>query len=107
MSAGGETSMTFQASPGEAIAALEEAARRTGMQHLSADPESGVRVYTAGTMVLAFGEKVTARIREVGPRVVQVTLSSDLQFGLGSGIGRGEGRDRMSNALSQLLPPAQ
>jgi hypothetical protein len=107
MSAGGETSMTFQASPGEAIAALEEAARRTGMQHLSADPDSGVRVYTAGTMVLAFGEKVTARIREVGPRVVQVTLSSDLQFGLGSGIGRGEGRDRMSNALSQLLPAAQ
>jgi hypothetical protein len=99
--------MTFQASTGEAIAALEEAARRAGMQHLSADPETGVRVYTAGTMVLAFGEKVTARIREVAPGVVQVTLSSDLQFGLGSGIGQNAGRDRMSNALKQLLPPAQ
>jgi hypothetical protein len=39
--------------------------------------------------------------------VVQVTLSSDLQFGLGSGIDTGAGRDRMANALSQLLPAAQ
>jgi hypothetical protein len=39
--------------------------------------------------------------------VVQVTLSSDLQFGLGSGVGKSAGRDRMSNALKQLLPPAQ
>src|SRR3954452_14898928 len=106
MSSRGQTSMIFQASTGEAIAALEEAARRTGMQHLSADPESRVRVYTAGTMVLAFGAKVTARIREVAPRVVQVTLSSDLESGLGRAIGRGEGRHRMSTALSQLLPPA-
>jgi hypothetical protein len=65
MSAGGERSMTFQASTEAAIAALEEAARRSGMQHLSADPETGVRVYTAGTLVLASGEKVTAWIREV------------------------------------------
>jgi len=36
-----------------------------------------------------------------------VTLSSDLQFGLGSGGDKGAGRDRMASALSQLLPPAQ
>src|SRR6478735_6955275 len=107
MSASGERSMTFEASPGEAVTALEEAARRTGMQHLSADPETGVRVFTAGSTVLAFGEKVTARIREVAPGVVQVTLSSNLQFGLGSGAAKGAGRDQMSNALSQLLPPAR
>ena len=107
MNASGERSMTFQASAGEAVTALEEAARRTGMQHLSADPETGVFVFTAGLTVLAFGEKVTARIREVAPGVVQVTLSSNLQFGLGSGAAKGAGRDRMSNALSQLLPPAR
>jgi hypothetical protein len=106
MSARGDRSMTFQASTGEAITALHEAARRTGMQHLSADPATGVLVFTAGSMVLAFGEKVTARIREVAPGVVQVTLSSDLQFGLGSGGGESAGRDRMSDALNQLLPPA-
>ena len=106
MSARGETSMTFHASTEEAITALEEAARRTGMRHLSADPATGVLVFTAGSMVLAFGEKVTARIREVAPGVVQVTLSSDLQFGLGSGGGKGAGRGRMSQALNQLLPPA-
>ena len=99
--------MTFLASTGEAITALEEAARRSGMQHLSADSATGVLVFTAGRMVLASGEKVTARIREVAPGVVQVTLSSNLQFGL-TGWGRkGAGRDRMSNALIQLLPPAR
>ena len=99
--------MTFLASTGEAITALEEAARRSGMQHLSADSATGVLVFTAGRMVLAAGEKVTARIREVAPGVVQVTLSSNLQFGL-TGWGRkGAGRDRMSNALIQLLPPAR
>ena len=107
MSASGQRSMTFQASTGEAVTALEEAARRSGMQHLSVDLATGVRVYTAGRTVLAFGEKVTAHIREVAPGVVQVTLSSDLQFGLGSGIDTGAGRDRMANALSQLLPAAQ
>ncbi len=107
MTASGDRTMTFKTSTGEAVTALEEAARRTGMQHLSADPATGVLVFTAGGMVLAFGEKVTARIREVAPGVVQVTLSSDLQFGLGSGGDKGAGRDRMANALSQLLPPAQ
>jgi hypothetical protein len=106
MSASGDTSMTFMASTGEAIRALEEAARRTGMQHLSADAATGVLVFTAGRMLLAFGEKVTARIREVKPGIVQVTLSSNLKFG-SAGWGRNRtGRDRMSNALIQLLPPA-
>ena len=35
------------------------------------------------------------------------TAFNDLQFGLGSGGDKGAGRDRMANALSQLLPPAQ
>src|SRR3954465_13326514 len=106
MSARGERSMTFRASTGEATMALEEAARRSGMQHLSADPATGVLVFTAGRMVLAFGEKVTARIREGAPGIVQVTLSSNLQFGLGNWGRDGAGRDRMSNALIPLLPPA-
>ena len=76
--------MTFLASTAEAVTALEEAARRTGMRHLSADPATGVLVFTAGRMVLSFGEKVTARVREVAPGTVQVTLSSNLQFGLGN-----------------------
>ena len=78
--------MTFLASTGQAITALEEAARRTRMQRLSADPATGVLVFTAGRIVLAFGEKVTARIREVKPGIVQVTLSSNLQFGLRAGV---------------------
>ena len=98
--------MTFLASGGEAVTALEEAARRAGMQHLSSNAATGVFVFTAGRMVLAFGEKVTARIREVAPGTVQVTLSSNLQFGLGN-VGRtGASRDRMGDALAQLLPPA-
>ena len=106
MTARDESTMTFSASTGEAIAALEEAARSSGMQHLSADAAKGILVFTAGRMVLATGEKVTAHVREVAPGVVQVTLSSRLQFGL-TGWGRkGAGRDRMSEALVRLLPPA-
>ena len=98
--------MTFLATPAQAITALEEAARRTGMQHLSADRTTGILVFTAGRMVLSFGEKVTARVREVAPGTVEVTLSSNLQFGLGN-VGRNGGaRDRMSDALMPLLPPA-
>ena len=98
--------MSFRASAREAVTALEEAARLTGMQHLSADPANGVVVFTAGRMALAFGEKVTARVREVAPGTVQVTLSSKPQFGL-AGRGRNAaGRDGMSDALMQLLPPA-
>ena len=88
------------------MGALEEAARRTGMQHLSADPANGIVVFTAGKLALAFGEKVTARIREAAPGTVQVTLSSNPPFGL-TGWGRnGTGRDRMADALVQLLQPA-
>ena len=107
MSASRDWSMSFLATAGEAIAALEEAARRSGMQHLSADPATGVLVFTAGRTVLAFGEKVTARIHEVAPGIVQVTLSSNLQFGLTLWGREGAGRDRMSNALVHLLPPAR
>ena len=107
MSARDEWSMSFLASPAEAFAALEEAARRTGMQHLSSDAATGVVVFTAGRTVLATGEKVTARIRQVAPGTVQVTLSSNLQFGLTVWGRGGAGRDRMSNALVQLLPPVQ
>ena len=107
MSARDDRSMTFAASTGQAIDALEEAARRAGMQHLSADRERGLFVFTAGRMVLATGEKVTATVREVGQGTVQVTLSSDLQFGLTFGGSPGGARDRMFDALLPLLPPAQ
>lgn len=106
MSAADTRSMTFRASTGEAVAALEDAAARAGMQHLSSDAATGIFVFTAGRMVLSAGEKVTAQIREVAPGTVQVTLSSMLQFGVGN-IGRnGAARDRMGDALAQLLPPA-
>jgi hypothetical protein len=102
-----DRSLAFTADVGQAVAALEEAARRTGLQHLSADRARGIFVFTAGRMVLATGEKVTATVREVAPGTVQVTLSSDLQFGLTFGGPPGAARDRMFDALVQLLPPAQ
>ncbi|WP_076262015.1 hypothetical protein [Intrasporangium flavum] len=106
MDARNTISMTFRASGGEAVAALEEAARRAGMQHLSSDAVTGIFVFTAGRLVLSAGEKVTARIHEVVPGTVEVTLSSNLQFGLGNVGAGGVGRDRMGEALGQLLPPA-
>ena len=105
MNTGDAISMTFRASRGEVFAALEEAARRAGMQHLSSDAATGIVVFTAGRIALSVGEKVTAQMHEVAAGATQVTLSSDLQFGLGN-IGDTGRRDRMGEALSQLLPPA-
>lgn len=107
MSTNDDRSTAFSASVGQAVAALEEAARRAGLQHLSADRATGIFVFTAGRMVLATGEKVTATVRELAPGTVQVTLSSDLQFGLTFGGPTGAARDRMFDALVPLLPPAQ
>ena len=107
MSTRDDRSMTFLASSEHAVAALEEAARRAGMQHLSADRDKGLFVYTAGRMVLSTGEKVTATVHDIAPGTVQVTLSSNLQFGLTFGGSPGKARDRMFDALLQLLPPAQ
>ena len=74
VSASDERSMSFRASAGEAMTALEEAARRTGMRDPAADAANGVVVFTAGSMALAFGQKVTARVREVAPGTVQGRL---------------------------------
>src|SRR6478752_6063206 len=106
MSAATTRSMTFLASSGEAVTALEEAARRAGMQHLSSDAATGIFVFSAGRMVLASGEKVTAHVREIAPGTVQVTLSSKLQFGLGNTGRNGASRDHMADSLARLLPPA-
>ena len=109
MGDGDGRAMTFQATPAEAFAALRQAAERTGLQFLSGDAEAGTSVFTAGMTVMTFGEKVTARITPVAPGAVQVTLSSDLQFGLRGAVGRTRpetAADRMSAVLAELLPRA-
>ena len=105
MSDGSTRSMTFQAEPPEVFSALQEAARRTGFQYLSGDVTNGTAVFSSGRFLLGFGEKVTARMEQVAPGAVQVTLSSDPKFGVfGRSDQRGTRADRMSNALSGLLP---
>ena len=105
MSGGSTRSMTFQATPAEAFAALRQAADRTGLQYLSGDGATGTYVYTSGMTVLAFGDKVTVRITPVTAATVQVTVSSDLQFGVRGAMGRsGASADQLSEALGELLP---
>jgi hypothetical protein len=107
MSGGSTRSMTFRAKQPEVFAALQEAARRTGFQFLSGDAGSGTAVFTAGRFVLGSGEKVTARMRQGPSGTVEVTLSSDLRFGIVGWSGRrGAGADRLAEALSGLLPHA-
>ena len=99
--------MIFQATPPEVYSALLEAARRTGFQYLSGDVGAGTAMFTSGRFLLMFGEKVTARWKQVAPGTVQVTLSP-ASFGLG-GVPRpkgGPGADRLSDELSRLLPHA-
>ena len=97
--------MTFQAKPPEVFSALLEAAGRTGLQYLSGDVSTGTAVFTSGRFLLGFGERVTARMEQVAPGTVQVTLSSDSKFGVVGRSGRrGLGADRLSDALSGLLP---
>jgi len=96
--------MTFQATPGEAFAALRQAAERSGLQYLSGDGKTGTYVYTSGMALLAFGEKVTIRITPVTAEATQVTVSSDLQFGVQGAMSQaGGGADRLSEELDQLL----
>ena len=98
-------SMTFQATTPEAFAALRQAADRTGLRYLSGDGAAGTYVFTAGTTLMSFGEKVTARITQLSAETVQVTLSSDLQFGVVGAMARAGGsQELLSRALSELLP---
>ena len=104
MSGDSTRSMTFRAKPPEVFAALLEAAGRSGFQYLSGDVSMGTAVFTSGRFLLSFGERVTARMTELAPGTVEVTLSSDPRFGVGWPARRGPGADRLSEALSGLLP---
>src|SRR3954454_1239978 len=99
--------MTFQASPPDVVAALREAARRTGFRYLSEDAGTGTALLTSGRFLLMFGEKVNARWRQVAPGAVQVTMST-AKFGIAVAGRRpgGSGVDRLSDELSRLLPHA-
>ncbi len=97
--------MTFQAEPSEAYSALLEAANRTGLQFLSGDASTGSAMFTSGRFLLTVGEKVDARIKQVAPGTVHVTLSP-ASFGV-VGWSRRSGSssvDRLSDELSGLLP---
>lgn len=100
-------STNFRATQVEAFAALQEAARLTGMQHLSGDPSQGLVVFTAGRLLLASGPKVTAHIEQTGADTVGVTLSSDLKMGLLGTADADAWRDRMFDTLTGLLPAAE
>src|SRR5262249_869030 len=82
-------------------------ARRTGFQYLSGDVSTGTVVFTSGRFLLATGEKVTARIKQLAPGTVQVTMSSDPKFGVVGWSGRrGARADQLSATLNGLLPSA-
>ena len=104
MSGSSTRSMTFQAKPPEVFAALQEAARRTRFQYLSGDVSTGTVVFTSGRFLLGLGEKVTARMEQMAPGTVQVTVSSDPKLGGLGRASRGQGADRLAEALSGLLP---
>ena len=98
--------MAFQAQQPEVFSALQEAARRTGFQYLSGDVSTGTATFTSGRFLLGFGEKVTARMEQLAPGSVQVTLSSDPKSRVVVGWSgrRAPSADRLSEALSGLLP---
>ena len=98
--------MTFQARPSDVFAALQEAARRTGVRYLAGDVNTGTAMFTSGKYLLMVGEKVHARWTQVAPGTLQVTLTS-AKFGVvGLSGRRGSGVDRLSDELSGLLPHA-
>jgi len=84
-----------------------EAARRTGLLYLSGDVRTGTVMFTSGRSLMMFGDKVSARWKQAAPGTVQVTVSL-ASFGVG-GLPRprgGSSADRLSDALSGLLPHA-
>jgi hypothetical protein len=108
MSDSSARSLAFRGTGAEAFAALRHAADLTGLRFLSGDRATGTYVFTAGMTVMSFGEKVTARITQLTAETVQVTLSSDLQFGVVGAMGRAGGsEERLWEALTQLLSPPE
>lgn len=106
MSTDNTRSMTFQAEPPAAFAALQEAARRSGLRFVAGDAAAGTAVFSSGFTLMTFGEKVASRITKQAPGTVQVTLSSGPTFGIvGRRSRQGSSVDRMSEALGRLLPP--
>ena len=98
--------MTFQATSPDVVAALREAARRSGFRYLSEDAGTGTAILTSARFLLMFGEKVNARWRQLTPGTIQVTVST-AKFGIaGAGRPGGSGVDRLSDELSRLLPHA-
>lgn len=105
MSEGTAQSMTFQATLQEVFGALQHAAQRTGLLYLSGDGATGTYMYTSGMTVMAFGEKVTVRITPLTAETTQVTVSSDLQFGVQGALSRqGARADLLAEALGEQLP---
>lgn len=89
------------------FAALREAARRTGFHLLSSDAAAGTAVFTSAQVMLNFGEKVRARMVEVGPGIVEVTLTSEQGPRIGGPAGSsGAGAELIAETLGGLLPPA-
>ena len=96
--------MTFHANPAQVFSALQESARRTGFRYLSGDVSTGTAMFTSGMSLLMFGDKVSARWKQIAPGTVQVTLSSAQFGGVGWWGGSGRSVDRLSDELSVLLP---
>jgi hypothetical protein len=84
--------------PPEVYSALLEAARRAGFEYLSGDVGTGTAMFTSGRLLLMFGEKVTARWKQVAPGTVQVTLCP-ASFGL-------VGPRRRGGSSAVVCPPS-
>ena len=99
--------LTVRANPSEAFSALLEAARRAGFRFLSSDASEGTAVFTSARVMLNFGERIHARVVEVAPGTVQVTLASTPANTAGGGSRTlGVGADEIGDVLSTLLPLA-
>ncbi len=106
MSSSGARTMAFNATGPDAYAALLKAARNVGFAYVSGDASAGTALFTAATRLVLAGEKVAVQIRQATPGTVEVTMSQP-GYGFGWAGRKGSGVGRLSDALSQLLPPAE
>lgn len=77
-----DAARTYQADYAAVFDAAARAAARCGMGVKSADPASGVLTLSTSMTLMSWGENLGVQVGQVEPGVMQVSIRSDVKFGL-------------------------
>ena len=77
-----DAARTYQADYAAVFDAAARAAARCGMGLKGADPATGVLTLSSSMSLMSWGENLGVQVGQLEPGVIQVSIRSDLKFGL-------------------------